>query len=129
MIIAVDFDGTCVTHAYPKIGEDIGAVPVLKALVDKGHQIILWTIRSGELLQEAVDWFKANEIPLLDVNQNPTQKNWSQSPKCFAHIFIDDAALGCPLIEERYDGESLIYKRAFADWTSIRKHLERRKII
>ena len=41
MIIAVDFDGTCVTHKYPDIGEDIGAVPVLKELVDKGHRLIL----------------------------------------------------------------------------------------
>jgi hypothetical protein len=76
-----------------------------------------------------VGWFKDNEIPLLDVNQNPTQKAWSQSPKCYAHIFIDDAALGCPLIEERYDGESLLYKRAFADWSSIRKHLEKRGLL
>jgi len=45
MIIAIDFDGTCVTHAYPKIGKDIGAVPVLKQLVQYGHQLILWTMR------------------------------------------------------------------------------------
>ena len=48
MIIAVDFDGTCVSHEYPKVGKDIGAVPVLKALVEIGHKIILNTMRSGE---------------------------------------------------------------------------------
>jgi predicted mannosyl-3-phosphoglycerate phosphatase (HAD superfamily) len=46
MIIAVDFDGTCVTHEYPRIGRDIGAAPVLKRLTDAGHKLILWTMRS-----------------------------------------------------------------------------------
>lgn len=46
MIIAVDFDGTCVTHEFPKVGKDIGAVPVLKKLIEKGHKIILYTMRS-----------------------------------------------------------------------------------
>ncbi len=46
MIIAIDFDGTCVTHAFPKIGKDIGSVPVLKALTEQGHKIILFTMRS-----------------------------------------------------------------------------------
>ena len=56
MIICVDFDGTCVTHDYPRIGSEIGAIPVLKKLVEKGHQLILWTIRSGDELQAACDW-------------------------------------------------------------------------
>ena len=45
MIIGIDFDGTCVKHAFPAIGDDIGAVPVLKELVDKGHKLILFTMR------------------------------------------------------------------------------------
>lgn len=49
MIIAVDFDGTCVKHRYPMVGEDVdGAVSVLKELVRKGHKIILYTMRSGD---------------------------------------------------------------------------------
>lgn len=35
MVIAVDFDGTCVTHEFPKIGKDIGAIPVLRKLVER----------------------------------------------------------------------------------------------
>ena len=35
MIIAVDFDGTVVTHEYPRIGNDIGAVPVLKKMIEE----------------------------------------------------------------------------------------------
>ena len=76
MIIAVDFDGTCVKHAYPKIGEDIGAVPVLKEMVRQGHQIVLNTMRSGDLLQEAMDWFAANDIPLTGANHYPGQETW-----------------------------------------------------
>jgi hypothetical protein len=35
------------THDYPKIGKDIGAVLVLKELIDNKHQLILFTMRSG----------------------------------------------------------------------------------
>ena len=47
MIIAIDFDGTCVTHEFPAVGRDIGAVPVLKAMVDRGDQLILFTMRNN----------------------------------------------------------------------------------
>lgn len=53
MNILIDFDGTCVTHNHPTIGEEIGAVPVLKALVAKGHNLILFTMRgSGKISLE-----------------------------------------------------------------------------
>lgn len=44
-LIAVDFDGTVVTHAYPEIGDDAGAVAVLKELTDNGCRLILYTMR------------------------------------------------------------------------------------
>jgi hydroxymethylpyrimidine pyrophosphatase-like HAD family hydrolase len=47
LIIAVDFDGTCVTHEYPSMGKEIGAPEVLKQLVDRGHKLILFTMRDG----------------------------------------------------------------------------------
>ena len=58
MTIAVDFDGTIVTHAYPEIGKPIPfAIDTLKKLQQEGHhQLILWTCREGELLQEAIDY-------------------------------------------------------------------------
>ena len=98
MIIAIDFDGTCVTHEYPVVGKDIGAVPVIKALVERGDQIILFTMRSGEPLADAVNWFSENGIPLFGVNENPQQHTWTNSPKPYAHVYIDDAALGVPLV-------------------------------
>lgn len=113
MVIAVDFDGTCVTHEFPKVGKDIGAVPVLKRLVDKGHHIILHTMRSDDTLQDAVNWFKENDIPLLGINESPTQKRWTSSPKIFAHLYIDDAALGVPL---KVDFKS---DRPYVDWEKV----------
>ena len=72
--IAIDFDGTCVTHEYPYMGRDIGAAPVLRELAERGHNLILYTMRSGNLEKDAVQWFKENGIPLYAVNANPTQK-------------------------------------------------------
>lgn len=131
MIIAVDFDGTCVTHEFPNVGKDIGAVPVLKRLVEKGHHIILNTMRSHsngkvgnfdkndnpierDTLQDAIDWFERNGIPLLGVNENPTQKRWTSSPKIFAHIYIDDAALGVPL-----KSDPQLSDRPYVNWKEI----------
>ncbi len=111
-IIAVDFDGTCVTHEYPKVGRDIGAAKVLKEMSDAGHRIILFTMRSGKELEDAVKWFTDNDIPLFGVNINPEQHKWTSSPKPYAHIYIDDAALGCPLIYEGND-------RPYVDWIKV----------
>jgi hypothetical protein len=114
MVIAVDFDGTCVTHDYPNVGKDIGAVPILKNLVRDGHQLILWTMRSGIQLEDAVRWFSLNEIPLYGIQTNPTQKSWTDSPKAYANIYIDDAALGAPLIHDEN-----ISPREFIDWKAV----------
>lgn len=70
-IIAIDFDGTVVTHAYPHMGMDAGAVPVLKELVANDCKLILYTMRSGQLLEKAVQWFKEQKIPLYAINENP----------------------------------------------------------
>lgn len=115
MIIAIDFDGTCVTHEYPKIGVNIGAWPVIKELKANGHDIILLTMRGDRKLKEAVDMFNGHGIELFGVNHNPSQHNWTSSPKVYAHMYIDDAALGCPLVQ----GED----RPYADWARIREML------
>lgn len=100
-IIAVDFDGTVVTHAYPEIGEDAGAVPVLRELTGNGCRLILYTMRHGALLTEAVEWFRRHGIPLYAVNENPAQRRWTSSPKIHADLYIDDSNLGCPLPSPR----------------------------
>lgn len=116
MVIAVDFDGTCVSHEYPGIGKDIGAESVLKKIVDSRHKIILYTMRSGEYLDEALVWFDKRGIQLYGINTNPTQRSWTKSPKCYAQLYIDDAALGCPLI---YPENA----REYADWNKIEEML------
>ena len=126
MIICVDFDGTCVSHEFPYIGEDIGAVPVLKELVENGHSLILWTMRSdnskGNFLTNAIDWFKENEIPLWGIQTNPSQSAWTSSPKAYGELYIDDAALGCPLTS---NGN----KRKYVDWVKVREMLIESEII
>ena len=135
MIIAIDFDGTCVTHEFPKIGKDIGAIPVLKELLDNGHQLILYTMRSdmtrGEYtssleftpLESAVEWFKYNKIRLFGINKNPSQHTWTASPKVYAHLYIDDAALGIPLKQDKED------ERPYVDWVKVRELLVEQNII
>ncbi|MBQ7856303.1 MAG: hypothetical protein IJ348_04215 [Alistipes sp.] len=116
-IIAVDFDGTCVTHDYPYIGQDIGAVPVLRELADAGYRLILYTMRSGKLEKDAVAWFKENGIPLYGVNKNPEQKSWTSSVKPYAQLYIDDCGLGIPL------KTSPTSERPFVDWVRVRELL------
>lgn len=111
MEIAIDFDGTVVTHDYPAIGKDIGAIPVLRKLVLHGHKLILFTMRSGKELTEAVEWFKDNEIELHGIQYNPTQTAWTCSNKCYAQLYIDDAALGAPL-----RNNIVLSNRPFINW-------------
>jgi hypothetical protein len=120
--ILVDFDGTCVTHDFPFVGKDIGSVFVLKKLVEKGHKLILFTMRSHrpyihpdgkprDCLQEAIDWFAENDIPLYGINTNPTQHEWTDSPKAYGQLMIDDIAIGIPLKVDKK-----LSPRPFVDW-------------
>jgi len=136
MDIVIDFDGTVVTHDFPKVGKDIGAVPVLKKLVEQGHNLILFTMRSdvtepyskspeiitesGNYLTDAINWFKEHGIPLYGIQKNPTQGTWTTSPKAYGQIIIDDAALGCPL---KVNHE--ISQRPFVCWETVYIHLEK----
>ena len=114
--IAVDFDGTCVHHKYPKVGEDVPhAVPVLQELVRRGAQLILWTMRSGDTLDDAVEWFASRDIPLHGIQRNPTQDRWTSSPKAYAQLYIDDAAFGCPLLGDHP-------RRMVVDWEAVAQH-------
>lgn len=118
MEIVIDFDGTVVAHDYPRIGKDIGAVEILRKLVENNHKLILFTMRSKEELQDAVDWFANNQIPLYGVQKNPTQWKWTESPKAYGQLIIDDAALGCPL-----KNDSSVSDRPFVDWKVVDKML------
>jgi hypothetical protein len=123
-VIAVDFDGTCVEHNYPAIGMDVeGAVEVLRTLNKHGHRIILNTMRSGQRLEAAIRWFRDRKIEIWAVNRNPEQECWTSSPKVYADIYIDDSALGCPLIF--LEG----VRRPVVNWSKVRQLLESDGII
>lgn len=133
-IFCVDFDGTCVFHEFPMMGTEVPyAVPVLKKLVEHGHKIILFTMRSdvekpeggegiinkaGLYLTEAINWFKSKGIPLYGIQTNPTQKFWTHSPKAYGHHYIDDAALGCPLLTDSHENP-------YVDWIKIDRMLQK----
>jgi len=96
-IIAVDFDGTIVEHKYPAIGREmLFAFATLKALQQKGHKLILWTIRTGPLLQEAVDFCAQNGVTFYAVNKNYPEEvlDDNTSRKLNADLFIDDRNVG-----------------------------------
>lgn len=99
MIIAVDFDGTIVEHKYPKIGKEIPfAILTLKRLQAEQHQLILWTIREGKLLEEAVNFCSSRGLEFYAVNANhPDEETKMYSAPCRklkADLFIDDRNVG-----------------------------------
>ena len=102
MYICIDFDGTCVGHEFPDIGKDIGAIPVLKRLVENGHKLILFTMRSN-----------MKDVKSEDYNIH------SQSGD-----YLDDAALGAPL---KFDIN--ISERPFIDWEKVNEMLIAENII
>lgn len=123
MIIAIDFDGTICKHVYPQVGDpNPHALEVIHRIQAAGHQIILWTMRSGQSLGDACDYLWKNGVTLFGINENPEQHVWTTSPKCFAHLYIDDAAAFCPLVEPENE-------RAYVDWFIVEKWLEDRQVI
>ncbi len=110
MTIAVDFDGTIVEHRYPEIGEEIPlAIHTLLQLQADHHVLILWTVRRGRLLQEAIDYCRRRGLEFYAVNANYPGEPASDlatdddgqkaevSPSCrkiTADVYIDDRSLG-----------------------------------
>lgn len=96
-IIAVDFDGTIVTHDYPRIGKEIPyAIETLLQLQREGYRLVLWTVRSGKLLDEAVDFCLQRGLEFYAVNANYPNESMDEndSRKINANIYIDDRNVG-----------------------------------
>jgi len=97
MYIAVDFDGTIVEHAYPKIGPEIPfAIDTLKLIQSElHHNIILWTVREGRLLDEAVQFCRERGLEFYAVNRNHPGSDMTLAPrKLMVDMFIDDRNFG-----------------------------------
>lgn len=99
MVIAVDFDGTIVTHEYPNIGNEIPfATETLRMLIREGHQLILWTVREDQLLEDAVTWCHERGVDFYAINKDypeeEKEKNNHFSRKLKADVWIDDRNVG-----------------------------------
>lgn len=114
MVIAVDFDGTIVEHRYPEIGEEIPfAIETLKMLIADRHKVILYTMRNGELLDEAVRWCSDRGVEFYAINSDVpndfvSDRDKNFSSKVNADYFIDDRNIG-----------------GLPDWTTIYKIITR----
>lgn len=99
MVIAVDFDGTIVEHRYPHIGKELPfAIETLRRLTGDGHRIILWTVREGRYLDEAVEFCRNRGLEFYAVNRDYPEEEQGNN-KCFsrkikADLWIDDRNLG-----------------------------------
>jgi hypothetical protein len=123
MIIAVDFDGTIVEDKYPQIGKERPfAVATLKQLMKDGHYLILWTVRKGEKLDDAVKWCEDRGIRFFAVNKDYADDELDQlhhSRKIKADLFIDDRSVtGLPdwgviyqLISQKMSYEDYLHQK------------------
>ena len=99
MTIAVDFDGTIGTHEYPAIGvERPFAIDTLKMLIRDQHKLILWSVREGKLLDEAVEWCRERGVEFYAVNRDYPEETITNNPhfsrKLKVDLFIDDRNVG-----------------------------------
>ena len=114
LVVAIDFDGTIVEHKFPDIGNEVPrAFYWMKKFQDLNILLLLWTMRSdgqssGDVLSQAINYCKDRGIIFHGVNHNPTQSSWTDSPKAYAHAYIDDAAIGCPLVKNKFNGSSYV---------------------
>jgi hypothetical protein len=105
LTIAVDFDGTLCSYAFPLIGDQTEKhkilMDVLINLRSKGHKLILWTNRGDnekyKSLSEAIQWCKSKGLEFDSINKNlpetEAKKVSGYSPKIMADYYIDDKVL------------------------------------
>ena len=99
MIIAVDFDGTIVEHAYPEIGREIPFAidTLIRVQKEDRHQLVLWTVREGRLLEDAVEYCRKKGLEFYAVNKNFPEEEIEIKGGCRkinAEMYIDDRNIG-----------------------------------
>ena len=113
LLIAVDFDGTIVEDAYPKVGKAKPfAIETIKMLQNDGHRIILWTYRHGRALKEAHQFMLDSGIEPYAVNRSYPEEAAHPSDvsrKINADLFIDDRNF------DGFPGWGVIYQKLNKD--------------
>lgn len=97
MVLAVDFDGTIVENRYPAIGREIPFAIETLILIQKElkHTLILWTVREGRELQDALDFCRERGLTFYAANRNhPEPIPPGEARKLNADMFIDDRNFG-----------------------------------
>jgi hydroxymethylpyrimidine pyrophosphatase-like HAD family hydrolase len=118
LIIAIDFDGTIVEDAYPKIGKPmIFAFETMRKLQSEGHRLILWTYRTEKKLQEAVDFCKQQGLEFYAINKSYPEEEFDGkiSRKINATFFVDDRNIG------GFIGWTAVHKLLLNDESEIKK--------
>lgn len=104
VVYAIDFDGTIVENEWPHIGKVKAEVTgFIRQLQDIGDKWILWTMREGKRLDEAVAFLHSIGLKPDAVNDNLPDlcTAFGNNPrKVFANVYIDDHNAGglvaCP---------------------------------
>jgi hypothetical protein len=121
--IAIDFDGTIAQHKFPEIGDEVpGAFEWMKRFQELGAKLFLWTMRShdnehDDVLTPAIEFCRERGVEFIGHNHNP-EINWSTSNKQYAHLYIDDAAFGTPLVKPWQE-------RPYVDWSIVGPAVEK----
>lgn len=116
-VIAVDFDGTIVEHKFPDIGDECpGALSHLHRWKAMGIKLILWTMRDDVFLEDVVEWCRQRGLEFDAVNEGIGDREWTTSNKAYADVYIDDMAIGCPMIDSR----------RMVDWSKVGPMVDKR---
>lgn len=95
--IVLDIDGTVFYHRVPKLGDPVPGIDKIRGWAEDGAIINISTMRSGELLKEALNELDSLNIRYHSVYKDIGQEQWTSSPKCYGHIIVDDTCCGIPL--------------------------------
>ena len=94
LIYAVDFDGTLCENKWPDIGEaNKDLIKFLLREKSLGHRIILYTMREGQKLDDALKWCRKRGLSFDAVNDNLQEMKafYGNNPrKVYADWYIDD---------------------------------------
>lgn len=121
-ILAIDFDGTIVEHAYPQIGKLMPfAKSAINLLYELNNYIIISTCRGGQELNCARFHLDLMGIKYHKINENAPFEmiGFQPFPKVFANVYIDDLNFG------GFPGWQKVLFELEPDWQNVLVQLEK----